>query len=541
MKKLFFLLILINFVLLPEILAQQITITSPNGGESWPAGTSRSITWSDNISEQVSIDLYKAGSYYYTITASTPSDAHHLWDIPDTLQGGSDYKIKITSVINSSIFDFSDGNFTIVGNVITVTSPNGGENWQAGSAQSITWSDNINEQVSIDLYKGGSYYYTITGATPSDGHHLWDIPDTLQVGTDYKIKITSVDFSSISDFSDNDFTVFGQDIIVTIPNGGESWPAGTSRSITWTDNISEYVSIELYKGGSYYYTVIDSTPSDVHHLWDIPDTAQGGGDYKIKITSVVNSNIFDFSDDDFTIISKIITVASPNGGENIPAGTSVAITWTDNISEYVSIDLFKGGFYYYTVIDSTPSDAHYTWYVPDTTQGAEDYKIKITSVINSSIFDISDGDFTITGNIITITSPNGGESWQPGSTHAITWSDNINEQVSIELYKAGSYFFTIIEATPSDAYYAWEISDTIQEGNDYKIKIASVEYSSIFDFSDDDLSISNTSVVEYLSNNIPDEFMLFQNYPNPFNPSAKIEFGLMENSSVSLKIYNIVG
>ncbi|MFB3056523.1 MAG: Ser-Thr-rich GPI-anchored membrane family protein, partial [Ignavibacteriaceae bacterium] len=285
-KKAFYYFILFNSLLLSEILPQQITVTSPNGGESWPAGTSEAITWTDNISEYVSIELYKGGFFYYTIVDSTASDAHFLRYIPDTTQGGDDYKIKITSVVNSSIFDLSDGDFTIIGNVITVTTPNGGENWQVGSTRAITWVDNINEWVSIEIYKGGSYYYTVIDSTPSDAHYSWDIPDTLQPGSDYRIKIISVDYSSIFDFSDGDFTVFGQDIIVATPNGGESWLAGTSEAITWTDNISEYVSIELYKGGFFYYTIVDSTASDFHFLWYIPDTTQGGDDYKIKITSV---------------------------------------------------------------------------------------------------------------------------------------------------------------------------------------------------------------------------------------------------------------
>lgn len=39
----------------------------------------------------------------------------------------------------------------------------------------------------------------------------------------------------------------------------------------------------------------------------------------------------------------------------------------------------------------------------------------------------------------------------------------------------------------------------------------------------------------------PLQFTLEQNYPNPFNPSTKIKFGLAENSSVKLNVYNILG
>jgi photosystem II stability/assembly factor-like uncharacterized protein len=46
---------------------------------------------------------------------------------------------------------------------------------------------------------------------------------------------------------------------------------------------------------------------------------------------------------------------------------------------------------------------------------------------------------------------------------------------------------------------------------------------------------------EYISSNIPHEFLLYQNYPNPFNPSTTIEFTLPKSEFVKLKVYNILG
>ena len=93
--------------------APYITITSPNGGESWQPGSTYNITWNDNIADNVKLELYKDGTYDSTISSSTPSDGSESWTVPTTLASGSDYQLRITSLSDSSVYDDTDNDFSV--------------------------------------------------------------------------------------------------------------------------------------------------------------------------------------------------------------------------------------------------------------------------------------------------------------------------------------------------------------------------------------------------------------------------------------------
>ena len=93
----------------------KITVLNPNGGESWLAGTSYTISWTSNINEDVKIELYKGGNILYTIANSISNTGNYLWSVPDTLHSGNDFMVKITSILDSSITDYSDSGFVALG------------------------------------------------------------------------------------------------------------------------------------------------------------------------------------------------------------------------------------------------------------------------------------------------------------------------------------------------------------------------------------------------------------------------------------------
>ena len=194
-----------------NIPAPSFTVVSPNGTEFWIRGTTQTIKWNstENPKGYVKIELLKPGRTNQLIVSSTLNDGSHPWLIPAAQIQGTDYKVKITSTINASINDTSDKNFTIPFPSFTVVTPNGGDSWKNGTTRIINWTSTENPKgyVKIELLKAGKLNRVIVYSTLNDGSHPWLIPSLQTPGTDYKVKITSTSNLSITDMSNNNYTI----------------------------------------------------------------------------------------------------------------------------------------------------------------------------------------------------------------------------------------------------------------------------------------------------------------------------------------------
>jgi hypothetical protein len=290
--------------------ATTVTVTSPNGGESWQVGSPQTITWTSvgavfNVKIEYSTNN---GSNWTSITASTPNDGAYPWIVPGVVSGQCLIRVKDTHGIPS---DTSDAVFSIVPvPAVTVTSPNGGESWEVGSLQTITWTSVGtvgNVKIEYSANNGGDWA-AIIASTENDGTHPWIVPYTVSSQCLVRVSETG---GSPSDTSDNVFSIFAiPGITVTSPNGGESWQTGAVYDITWVSiELDGDIIIDLYKGGIFDSNIGTASVSSGSFPWDIPLDLTPADDYRVRIHQ---GDVEDYSDINFSLLAKTPFLSAPD-------------------------------------------------------------------------------------------------------------------------------------------------------------------------------------------------------------------------------------
>lgn len=105
---------------------------------------------------------------------------------------------------------------------VTVTSPNGGEQFMAGSEMEISWTSvgDVNDVKIMFSPDDEQSWQTVTESTENDGAFTWAVPADAN-SIQCRIHISDVAYSSTWDMSDNMFTVFQCDAAMTADLTGD--------------------------------------------------------------------------------------------------------------------------------------------------------------------------------------------------------------------------------------------------------------------------------------------------------------------------------
>jgi len=408
---------------------------------------------------------------------------------------------------------------------LKVTTPNGGQKWETGKKYAIKWvKGNAGGTVKIQLLKSGKHHKWIAKKTKNDGKYTWKIPTTVDSGSAYKVKIVSVKNKRVFDKSNKNFTITQTD------SGGSTKSKGVeSTSSNQTSHNSKPTnSSVLVAAFAKSSSAVTSWPcvftSDkgrrVYYKLDHHKSiAKGPGgacrvsgrstETKAKIDALnccnkhySNCSTYDVNGD--VCETNGFSISAPNGGEKWKTGKKYAIKWVKgNGGTFVRIQLLKSDKHYKWVSKKTKNDGKHPWKVPATVASGSAYKIKITSVKNKKVFDKSNKNFTIskTGggsdddntSTLKVTTPNGGETWKPGTKYVIKWDKgNGGKFVRIFLQKSGSRYQTISRKTGNDGKHPWKVPATITTGSAYKIRVQAVTDTTVRDDSNNNFTIGES-------------------------------------------------
>ena len=182
--------------------------------------------------------------------------------------------------------------------------PDGGEVWKTDTSMVIQWDHNLVDSVKIELYKNSTFHSIIVDSMFSiTGGYKWLALDSLPDGSDYKVKVSTLD-GSFADMSSGNFT------IIYVPVGVQQIeeiatdfrleqnypnPFNPSTTIRYALPVQSQVKIKIYNSiGENIKELINLNQyaGSYEVTWDAENVASGIYFYSIQAVPTDGSEFF---------------------------------------------------------------------------------------------------------------------------------------------------------------------------------------------------------------------------------------------------------
>lgn len=466
-----------------------ITLSAPDGGESWPSGAVRNITWTSENVDYVDLEYtIDNGQTWHVITTGVVAAlGFHAWTLPNDIS--DQCKVMIYDNSNELVVDLSDDVFEIFDGslpILEVDSPNGGEEYQSGSSKSITWDSYLVSTISIDLTtdNGQTWNNIAGGIDASDGWYLWTVPATAS--SYCKVRISDESDPAKTDESNDAFSIHNDQMSLDLlsPDGGEIWYSGENRQIKWTESNVNLVDIDYStdNGSTWFSIETDFDASLQVYNWQVP--RKPGENCLVRLSHNLDNTVSDQSEESFSIYG--VNLLQPDGGEVLLRADFYNIRWetfgvTNLRLEYST----NSGANWTTIKESYPASAgFYNWFVPN--KPSKYCRVRIMDVTRSSLYDESASDFEITGLILD--APATDDVLIAGTNYEIKWRSENIENIKISYtYNGGHDWITIISHTPAvPGKFLWRVPRTPSGNCIIKLECIedpSIQHMNLFGFS----------------------------------------------------------
>jgi len=338
---------------------------------------------------------------------------------------------------------------------VSVISPNGGETWQTGSGQIISWTSVITPGATIDLYlsydNGQTYVPIALGVVDVGFYQINQV--TGPPSSQCLVKIMESGNPAINDSSDAVFSIVpGQPLIDLIsPNGGEFIPVGGTRNVLWSSANIDSIKIELSTNGGTTWSVLQSGVPAAQGFTPVFFPGPQNINCLLKISDQNNASVSDVSSASFQIRNPFISVQTPLNNEVLEWGDEYFVSYQAAIvNNLVDIEFSSDGVNYDTVAFSQPNFGSYTWTVPSGITSSTCY-IAVRESNNPPVVNVR-GPFRVQAPVptVNILYPNGGESF--------VGTNSINVQFSSENITSGIIEYSV------DSMQTWLPIGTFVQG-----------------------------------------------------------------------------
>lgn len=312
------------------------------------------------------------------------------------------------------------------------------------------------------------------------------------------------------------------EIDLIFPNGGDTLQVGVPYTIKWSDNISDKVDVEIYRGLSSSAVLVEefTNVSGTECQFTVPVNWSQTADYKVRINSVADTSIYDISDDYFRIAAYI-----GDGNDYPSVATDLTIPHKGNYAIYGTGDVdwyrvylydhhryhfsnsseldFDSEFYLYRgnaagtdilfeVATDDDSGGNAQPYLDYSVTEEGYYFLRVAYYSNNPAKTKQVGTGYYTLNItehLFLEEPNGGEVWMKGTQHDITWDAEVPGNVDLSLVYEDGYVSNIATVSAALGSYTWTLPSGIYDAANYKIRVANHDNPDSYDESDEIIMI----------------------------------------------------
>jgi hypothetical protein len=299
-----------------------VKFSSPDTAATWASGSSYVVTWSPDASlfgSYVNMQLWLDSGLVQSVSSSITNSGTYTWFIPSGLVTSNRYRLRLANGSNASIFGFSNY-FSISGLAPDTYEPDNARNLAKaiptdGSAQQRNVTANDSDWVKFAAVTGKSYLVSVNSASASVYLYILDsLGNSLssQSGSRFSQLFTPtragkyyVRVQAYSSYGPYALSVLAYDagpdgipVKFSNPDTSTTWSAGSPYPVAWSPDsavLGTYVTLALYQGDFLIADLSSSTSNRGTTTVTVPAGLATGNNYRIRIASGLNYQIFGFS------------------------------------------------------------------------------------------------------------------------------------------------------------------------------------------------------------------------------------------------------